>query len=288
MVVDGCRGPLSALVPRLRELEFRVITVDSCADAAELVRGFPKLSLAVINQHFDAEGSLELLATMRQIQPHLPILWHGDAEGVGRARCEARLSSEPQAEEVSSHIEDMLEARGYSPDLLAVLVDAALTALGAFGAPCCAREPFLRASRTELAELNALIPFSCRQTWGHLVVGASREVARRVYARTAAPKPEPEDEDLTDLLGEVCNRIIGQFMHYIGPEDTTASFGVPIFIASHSGVLWDVSRRPSLGFEFEGAAGPIFVELSADGLSKPRFQLTLPKELLQWDNIILL
>jgi hypothetical protein len=288
MVVDAGKGPLSALVPRLRELEFRVFTVDSCADAAELVRGFPKLSLAVINQHFDRAGSLELLATMRQLQPHLPILWHGDAEGVGRARCEARLSSKPQAEEVSSHVDDMLDAGGYSPELLGVLVDAALAALGAFGAPCCAREPFLRASRTELADLSALIPFACRQTWGHLVVGASREVARRVYARTASPKPDPNDADLTDLLGEVCNRIIGQFMHHVGADDASAHFGVPIFIASHAGALWDMSRRPSLGFEFEGAAGPVFVELSADGLSKPSFQLTLPKDLLQWDNIILL
>lgn len=288
MVVDTGNGPLAALVPRLRELEFRVITVNGCADAAELARAFPKLSLVVINQQLDTTGSVELLATIRELQPHLPILWHGDAEGVGGARCEARLSAHPDAEEVQSHLDGMLEARGYAPDLVAVLVDATLSALSGFGAPCCAREPFLRASRTELAELNALIPFSCRQTWGHLVVGASRDVTRRVYARTASPDPDPRDDDLTDLLGEICNRIIGHFMDYIGPEDATASFGVPLFITSQAGVLWEASQRPSLGLEFEGAAGPIFVELSADGLARPRSPLTVPKDLLQWENIILL
>lgn len=288
MVVDDCKGPLSELVPRLRELDFRVILVDSCSDATELVRAFPKLSMAVINQHFDIAGSLELLATIRELQPHLPILWHGDAAGVGRARVEARLSAKPHVEEVTSHADDMLEARGYSAELISVLMEAASNALGRFGAPCCAREPFIRASRTELAELNALIAFSSRRTWGHLVVGASREVARRVYARTLSPHPDPGDDDLSDLLGEVCNRIIGQFMHYIGPEDATATFGLPLFISGHGGVLWEVSRRPSLGFELEGAAGPVFVEFAADGLSAPASRLTLPKDLLQWDNMILL
>jgi hypothetical protein len=288
MVVDTGSGPLSALVPRLRALEYRVMIVNNCADAAELARTFPKLSLVVVNQYVDPTGSRELLSTLRDLQPELPILWHGDAEGIGGVRSERRLSPQPLAEEVQNHLQGLLDAQGYSPELVTLLIEAALSSLRGFGAHCCARDPFLKVSRTELAELSALIPFCWTQTWGHVLVGASRDVARRVYARTVSPKPCPGDEDLTDLLGELCNRIVGQFMHYMGPEEADAGFGVPLFITSQGGVLWEAGRRPSLAFEFEGAAGPIFVELSAEGLARRRTRLTIPPDLLQWENIILL
>lgn len=288
MLVDGPAGPLQRLIPRLRELELRVIRVGSAADAEELVRAFPKLSLVAVNAHLDEAGSRALLATMRELQPHLPILWHGDAEGIGQSRSEAVFSREPRAEEVTGHVQSVLEARGYAPDVVAVLAEAAVAALSGFGAHCFARDPFLKASRTELAELNALISFSGTSAWGHLVVGASREVARRAYARTLSAKPAPAEGDLSDLLGEVCNRIMGPLLQHIGPEDPTATFGVPLFISGQAGQLWHAGERPSLGIELEGAAGTVFVELSAEGLRRPRPRLELPPDLREAEDFILL
>lgn len=288
MVVDSGGGPLCALSPRLRELRFRVVTVPNVADASDLARSFPKLALVAVNEGIDPSGSRRLLTTLRETQPDLPVLWHGSAAGLARPRSEFRLSEQPKAEELRARADEVLGLDGYPPALVAVLSEASIAALSGFGAHCCARDPFLRASRTDLAELCALIAFSGPASSGHLIVGASREVARRAYAATLSTRAEPTDEQLADLLGEVCNRIMGPLMQELAPECAVTTFGLPLFITGQNGQIWEKHPRPSLGLEFEGGVGPVFVEFCGSGLKLARPPTQLPSDLLKSGDFILL
>src|SRR5262245_38990745 len=79
MLVDVESGPLARLVPRLQELEFRIVRVPEAAAAVEFVRAFPKLSMVAITDIGNQAQTLRLLEEVRESQPGLPVLWHGAA-----------------------------------------------------------------------------------------------------------------------------------------------------------------------------------------------------------------
>jgi hypothetical protein len=77
MLVDQEGGPLARLIPRLRELDFRIVRVPEPSSAVEFVRVFPKLSMVAVTDTGDPEQNVALVSGMRELQPTLPLLWHG-------------------------------------------------------------------------------------------------------------------------------------------------------------------------------------------------------------------
>ena len=55
MLVDRETGPLARLIPRLRELDFRIVLVPDPKAALEFVKAFPKLSMIAVNDNRDVE-----------------------------------------------------------------------------------------------------------------------------------------------------------------------------------------------------------------------------------------
>src|SRR5262249_47603527 len=125
--------------------------------------------------------------------------------------------------------ERLLSQHFYPPEFTSYIADAALTSFAAFGAHASSVDPFLKASRTRLSELSALIAFSGREISGHLVVSGNRSVAAQVHMQLFGDDTPPGDEALVDLLGECSNRIIGKLLSYFEKRGRPFTFGVPLY-----------------------------------------------------------
>jgi CheY-specific phosphatase CheX len=289
MLVDQDGGPLARLVPRLRELDFRVLRVPDVAGAVEFVKAFPKLSMVAINDTGNSEQNRHLLGSMRQLQPDLPLLWHGPALSLPEGEVAQLLPHDGiTAGDLVASAERLLSQHFYPPDFATYLADAALAAFAGFGAHASSVDPFLKASRTRLSELNAVIAFSGHDIAGHIVVSGRRSVVAQVHMHLFGDASPPADEALVDLLGECSNRIIGKVLNYFEKQGRPFTFGLPLFLVGTQTVMWQGSPRPSLALEFEGVYGSLFAELCLDAFDPVPEAPELPSQLLQSGQCILL
>ena len=289
MLVDQEGGPLARLIPRLRELDFRIVRVPEPAPALEFVRAFPKLSMVAVNDTGSPERNAALLMGMRELQPGLPLLWHGPSLDLPRPeRIEILPQESVTAGDLVACAERLLYQHFYPVDFTNYLAETALAAFGAFGTHTASADPFLKASRARLAELSAVIAFSGPETSGHLVVSASRRAALDAHAQLFGSATVPSDDSLVDLLGECSNRIVGRLVSYFEKRGRPFSFGVPLYLAGSQCVLWQGANRPSLAIEFEGINGQLFAELCIDAFDPVTSHSELPDELLHSGQCILL
>jgi CheY-specific phosphatase CheX len=288
VLLDQPEGPLALLVPRLKELDFRVFTVPDVHAALEFIRAFPKLCLVAAHEALDPPSARELVGKLRELQPQLPLLWIGDARGLADGRPRDLFFAQcPRADELNQHIERLLCRQFYPEDVVAALSDAAACCLSSFGAHTSLGDPFLKASKTQLGDLSAMISFSGDLS-GHLVTSCSTVVARESCRRLFRSTAHYSEDDLTDFLGELCNCTLGRLNQHFERYGRSFKFGLPFYITGTGSVLWEESPLPSLGLEFEILGGRLFVELSVTGFDPFTTQPTAVNELLQSGQCILL
>lgn len=287
MLVDGEGGPLARLIPRLRELDFRVLRVPDTDSALQFVKAFPKLSMVAVSDTGDAATNNRLLTGMRELQPDLPLLWHGPSLNLPPG-ANAQLLPEDglTAGDLVACAERLLSHHFYPPDFASYLAESALNAFAAFGAHASSFDPFLKASRTRLSDLSAVIAFS-GQVAGHIVVSGNRSVVAAVHNHLFGDSSAPSDESLVDLLGECSNRIIGRLLTYFERQGRPFTFGVPLYLVGEQCLLWQGSNRPSLAVEFEGIYGSLFAELCIDAFDSSGSNNELPEQLLQGQCFVL-
>jgi CheY-specific phosphatase CheX len=291
MLVDDEVGPLARLIPRLRDLDFRIVRVPDAAAAMEFVRAFPKLSMVAISDTRDPKLNRELLASIRELQPDLPLLWHGAPSSLPVGETAELLPHHSlTAGDLVACAERLLCQHFYPADFATFLAENALAAFSCFGAHATSADPFLKASRARLAELSAVIAFAGQETSGHLVVSAPREVVSLAYLRLFGDPSPPDDDALVDVLGESGNRIIGKLATYLEKRGMAITFGVPLYLAGSHCVLWQGAHRPALAVEFETVNGRLFAELCMDAFdpSNSHSHSNFPDQLLQSGQCILL
>jgi CheY-specific phosphatase CheX len=290
MLVDDEAGPLARLIPRLRDLDFRIVRVPDPAAALEFVRAFPKLSMVAVRDTGDVEKSRQLLNSIREVQPELPLLWHGPPSSLPPGESAQLLPHESlTAGDLVACAERLLCRHFYPADFSSFLTETALAAFSCFGAHATSAEPFLKASRARLAELSAVIAFSGPDTSGHLVLSAPRDVVSTAYLRLFGDKSPPDDNALVDVLGECGNRIIGRLATYFEKRGLPFTFGVPLYLAGAQALLWQGAHRPALAIEFETCNGRLFSELCIDAFEPPTSsQAHFPDEFLQSGQCMLL
>ncbi len=289
MLVDAPSGPLARLIPRLKELDFRIIRVPDALAALDFVRSFPKLSMVAMTEGHEPDADRQALTAMRELQPGLPLLWHGTPDRVpGGVNVEILPRNDLTAGDLVACAERLLCEHFYPSDFTAYLAEAALGALSAFGTHASSADPCLKASRARLGELSAVIAFSGSETAGHLVVSSSRDFVRAAHARLFGEAESADDDALVDLLGECANRIIGRMAAYFEKQGRQLTFGLPIFLAGSHCVLWQGTPRPSLALEFEGIGGRLFAELCIDAFDMLTPQSDLPDTLFHSGQCILL
>ncbi|HVZ32611.1 MAG TPA: chemotaxis protein CheX, partial [Polyangiaceae bacterium] len=232
----------------------------------------------------------KLLRGMRELQPSLPLLWHGSTPMLPPGqRVELLPHQSVTAGDLVACAERLLDQHFYPLDFANYLSETALIAFGAFGTHASSADAFLKASRARLAELSALISFSGTDLSGHLVVSASRKVALDAFARVFEGAADaPSDEALVDLLAECANRIVGRLANYFERRGRAFTFGIPLYLTGGECVLWQGSHRPSLAVEFEGLEGRLFAEVCIDSFDAAATRADVPEDLLQSGQCILL
>ncbi len=265
VLVDNAHGPLSVLVDDLKRLEFRVALVPECAAASAFMNSFPKLGLVVINA-VGKQGASEFAQRAQQMHPGLPIvLLEESACVVSTAAGNSRAEGPIDAKRLAKLVADALLEQSYPEHVLSGLAFAIEEAMAGFDNHVVTGQAYLRATNGAIAELTALLPFSGRQVSGYLAVGSSRETAERLHQKLFPQCLDFSEEDLSDLLGEVCNRAIGRFHELLEARGLSFNFGVSLYLTNKSN-LRAAQDHPALVLEFEGPAGNVLVELFLDGL----------------------
>lgn len=270
LVVDKTGGALAKLSVGVELLEYRVVSAPDTGAALLVVEKYSKLCLVVVNAEQIGERADRFASEVHRVQPDIPVLWIGacDAAKELKRSLEGRqldlfLDRVPSQVEFQRLVEESLNGQFYTEDVLHHLIDASREALDSFHVCGSMDEPFLKANRTSLAEINAILSFSGTSTAGHVLVGGSRRVARRAAEKLFAKRTRQlAERDVADVLGELTNMILGKLLWFFEARGTPARFGLPIYLEGGTGRLWNERRSPSLGLEFEGPDGLLFVELS--------------------------
>lgn len=249
LVVDSANGALSFVMEELNELGFRVIWVPNLATAMEFIQARPNLSLIVASSAATKIGGLEFLARVRDFSPDVRIIWGADPSVSSPPPRDAAspdsLLPEPfRMDELRSAISDLLAEHFYPPAIAEAVKKAAIDVLGSVGGFEVEGGAFLVANQTALSDLSAVIAFTGGVA-GHLMVGLTTENARQLY-QAFLPGVRPVRIDrMEDLVGELCNQILGRINAFFTERSVSIQHGTPIFIRAAGRTLRYPGRQPS-------------------------------------------
>ena len=200
------------------------------------------------------------------------------------------------AEKINEHAVELLRESLYPTAIVDGLKKITVEMLAPFGAFTVADEPFLKASRTLLLPLNAVIPLTGTDHMaGHLLVSAKEDVLRSAY--TTMFNDEPTSiEVLEDLVGEISNMLAGGIKTFIEKKGTSLVIGVPTFIRGlqvsfRRGIL---TPSLTLGATLDGkrngnpSGEDLFVELYFERIDPSIFDVVEQTDLLGGDEITFL
>lgn len=252
LVVDRAGGSLSGVMEELDQLGFRVVWVTSFPAALDFVEISPKLSLIIASAMAADEGGQDFLEQLKKCRPSLPVIWGvkpGSATKDSRRLRPDSLIPEPfRPDELRSAVSGLLAEHFYPPAIANAIKTAALEALSTLGEFRVDGDSFLSANRSAFSDLVAIIAFSGEAS-GHLLVGMSEEHARILYRKFAPSVRSAPLDRLEDLVGELCNQILGRVNAFFARRGVVIQHGTPMFIrAAGSSMRYD-GRRPSFCVE---------------------------------------
>lgn len=265
LLVDKPKGSLSVLVDDMKRLEFRVGLVPGRTAALAFMRRFHKLGLVVINAD-GAEEAAELAQQVEEMHTNLPIvLLERDGCVIRTASRRWRVEGHLSADQLAAQVAEALREHSYPHHVLRAFSFAIEEAMAGFHNHVVAGQAYLRATNGAIAEVTALLPFSGSKVSGYLAVGTSRETGLNLHRNLFPDGREIDDDDLADLLGEVCNRAIGRIHEHLEARGLSFNFGVSLHLTGKP-QLRTAPSHPALVMEFEGPAGIVLGELFLGGL----------------------
>lgn len=256
LIVDRAEGSFSGVMEELDQLGFRVVWVTSFAAALDFVNISQRLSLVVASATAADEGGQEFLVELKKVRPSLPVIWGAKSdEKSGLVAKPARgvapdsLIPEPfRADSLRSAISALLAEHFYPPVIADAIKSAALEGLGTLGQFRVEGDSFLAANQSAFSDLASIISFSGEAS-GHLMVSMTDEHARALY-RQFSPNARPVPiERLEDLVGELCNRILGRINAFFARRGVAIQQTTPIFIRAAGSTMRYAGRRPSFCVE---------------------------------------
>jgi CheY-specific phosphatase CheX len=269
LVVDRADGVLVDVMKELDQLGFRVIWVPTLDAALEFVTANPNLALLVASAAVTREMSPEFIRSVKELAPRVRIIW-GMRPISGSSASRASIPVGPiakplQADELQSIASRLLTEHFYPEKLVAAVNAAALEVLATVGSFRVAGEAFLIGNETALSDLSAVIPFT-GDVSGHVLVSMSLEHARALYHSLRSNVQSPRSDRLEDLLGELCNQILGRINAFLAQHAVMAQHSTPIFIRSNGSTMRYRGRQPSLGVELNQDKTRFFLEYYLDDI----------------------
>ncbi|MDF3066635.1 MAG: Chemotaxis phosphatase CheX [Polyangiaceae bacterium] len=251
LVVDTASGALSFVMEELTELGFGVIWVPTLGAALEFMEAKPSLSLIIASSAATKVGGLDFLGRVRDLAPDTRIIWgatsdtpSGPVSGPHGPGPDSLIPEPFRTNELRAAISDLLAAHFYPKPIQEAVKRAALEVLGTMPGFEVEGGAFLVGNQTALSDLSAVIPFSGGVS-GHLMVGITSESARKIY-ESLLPGVRPLRVDrMEDLVGELCNQILGRINVFFTERSVSIQHGTPIFIRAAGSTLRYPGRQPS-------------------------------------------
>jgi CheY-specific phosphatase CheX len=271
LVVDRVDGMLSEVMAELDQLGFRVIWVPTLSGALEFVAMNPTLSLIVVGQPVTEKHALEFLERVKAIGPRIQIVWGIRPDNARSAPPDARVSIPPpmRMEELRKVASRLLTDYFYPQHVADAIKAAALEVLGTLGSFKIEGDAFLIGNQSVLSDLSAVIPFS-GEVSGHLMLSMSVEDARTFYRRHQPNTQTPRLDRMEDLVGELCNQILGRVNSFFAEYAIAIHHTTPIFIRSAGSTMRYRGRQPSFGVELAEHGGRVFLEYYLDEIDRAK------------------
>lgn len=290
LVVDTADGALNIVMEELTELGFRVIWTPTLDSALKFMEARPSLSLIVASSAATKLGGLEFLARVRDFAPDVRVIWGANPEatrGPGSSSSAASPDSiipEPiRSDELRSAISELLAEHFYPSPIAEAVKRAALEVLGNIGFSV-EGGAFLVANQTALFDLSAVIPFSGGAA-GHLMVGLGSEDARALY-QAVLPGVRPIRLDrMEDLVGELCNQILGRVNAFFTERSVSIQHGTPIFIRAAGSTLRFPGRQPSFAVTLARGETRVSLEYYLSHFDRATLQAPVTNRVLQLGEI---
>jgi len=291
LVVDSANGALSFVMEELNDLGFRVIWVPTLAAALEFIEARPSLSLIVASASATKIGGLEFLARVRDFAPDVRIIWGANPDAPAPSPAPASGNSpdsllpEPfRKDELRGAISELLAEHFYPRAIADAVKGAALEVLGAVSGFEVEGGAFLVANQTALSDLSAVIPFAGGVS-GHLMVGLTKDDARSLY-QAFLPGVLPIRLDrMEDLVGELCNQILGRINAFFTERSVSIQHGTPIFIRAAGSTLRYPGRQPSFAVTLKRGETRVALEYYLAHFDRAKLQAPVTTRVLKLGEI---
>lgn len=258
LLVERIDGPLNELTTSLRAYGYQVMRASDGQAIDGFVRSLKRLSLVVVNADTLKTAAAQLIGSIREHHPDLPILWFSAG---------ARLSRPPgdklELVQDLQQVEDwcVQRARGelYSQEFVQKLVAVSQQVLDQFALPTSPSEPRLTRGASALSEVNAFVFLSGEKLGGYLRLGSTvADLSLAVHSQFS--RRVPVAEEFEDLLGEAANQIMGQLKRSFTSNDCRV--GLPHFVRGAGATFRHKSGAPSLSLDFAKREQKLHLELS--------------------------
>lgn len=282
LIVDDADGTLSGVMAELDQLGFRVIWVPTPAAALEFVKTSSALSLIVVSDGAAADGGRDFLADMQNFARGVRIVWGVRASGDASPATpisDTRVRESLRVEDLRSLASRVLTEHFYPQQVAAAIKAAALEVLGTLGSFVIAGDAFLIGNQSVLSDLSAVMPFN-GDVSGHLMVSMTMENARDLYHCHLPNSKSPQVDRMEDLVGELCNQILGRINAFFAEYAIAIHHTTPIFIRSAGSTMRYRGRQPSFGVELAKGATRVFLEYYLDQIDNAKLSKHASAEVL--------
>jgi CheY-specific phosphatase CheX len=291
LVVDAPNGALSFVMEELNDLGFGVIWVPTLPAALQFIEARPDLSLIIASSAATKIGGLDFLARVRDFAPDVRIIWGAKGDAPSGAKADAKAGSpdsllpEPfRADELRGAISELLAEHFYPTPIAETVKRAALEVLGNVGGFEVEGGAFLVANQTALSDLSAVIPFAGGVS-GHLMVGLTNDDARALY-QAFLPGVRPIRIDrMEDLVGELCNQMLGRINAFFTERSVSVQHGTPIFIRAAGSTLRYPGRQPSFAVTLKRAENRVALEYYLAHFDRAKLQAPITTRVLRLGEI---
>lgn len=263
LVVDSAEGTLAGVMEELDLLGFRVVWVPTLGTAFEFVKASSRVSLVVVSAASAQDGGAEFLAGVKELRPSLRIIWGVSPDGMRVRKRRASLDSlipEPiQPEALRETVSSLLAEYFYPSSIATAIKSAALEILGTFGDFKIEGDSFLVPNQTSLSDLSSIIGFSGEAS-GHLMVSVSSVDAKTLHRRLLPGTVSIPIDRLEDLVGELCNQILGRINAFFAQYSVSIQQTTPIFIRAAGSTMRYAGRHPSFGVQLSSGSESVSIE----------------------------
>lgn len=258
LLVERIDGPLNELAPSLRAYGYQVTRASDGRAIDGYVRSLKRLSLAIVNADTLKTDSGQLIASIRELHPELPLLWFASEVRYTKPPGE-KLDLFSEVQQIENWLVQRARGELYSQDFVQKLVTVSQEVFDQFSLPTNPSAPRLTRGLCTLGEVNAFVFLSGEKLGGYLVLGSSvADLSLAVHSQFS--RRVPAAEEFEDLLGEAANQIMGQLKNSFAGGDCRV--GLPHFVRGAGALFRHKSAAPALAVVFAKREQKLCLELS--------------------------